>query len=272
VQLHTECRVKAVNQGTLVVFDKHKNSDTLPYGVCIWSTGIEPVPLVKDLSESMSEVQTNKKALIVDDNLFVKGTSNIFAIGDCATLERRKLKDHLNTLFEAADTDKNGELSWDEFHIFMQGVSKKYPQLEVYTHHMMEQFHELDVDQSGSLSMEEFRTLLHRADSEVTVLPTTAQVATQEGKYVANLLNKLAKNENIENLPAFQYHHHGSFANLGGGEAVGEVPGMIKGGGFQVWLMWRGIYLSRQFTFSNMWLLTVDWFRTILFGRDISRF
>lgn len=245
----------------------------MPFGLCVWSTGIEPLPLVKDLCKTLaSKGQTNIRALIVDNNLIVKGTSNIFAIGDCSTLERRHLKDHLENLFTEADTDHSGELSWHEFHDFIRNVSKMYPQLEVYNQRMVEVFQELDIDKSGSLSFDEFRALLARADSEVTVLPSTAQVASQEGHYIGQELNLLAKNNQLDNIPSFRYQHKGSFAALGGSEAVGEVPGMIKGGGFQVWLLWRGIYLSKQFTITNMMLLSFDWIRTSLFGRDISRF
>eukprot|EP01123_Difflugia_compressa_P010846 TRINITY_DN4090_c0_g2_i1.p1 TRINITY_DN4090_c0_g2~~TRINITY_DN4090_c0_g2_i1.p1 ORF type:complete len:146 (+),score=19.31 TRINITY_DN4090_c0_g2_i1:49-486(+) len=144
-----------------------------------------------------------------------------------------------------------------------------YPQLDVYNRRLLEVFKEMDVDHSGSLSSEEFRSLLFRADSEVKVLPSTAQVASQQGQYVANKLTQLA-HQTTEFEP-FRYHHKGSFASLGGSSAVGEVPGMV-GGGFAVWLMWRGIYLSKQFTFSNAFRLSVDWIRTKLIGRDVSRF
>jgi len=274
VIVHTDSRVKTVNPTVLVTFDKKLKRDiNMPYGMCVWATGIEPVSVVKKLCETLySKGQTNRMALIVDDNLIVKGTNNIFALGDCSTLERRHLKDHLESLFISADVNGDGQLSWDEFHDFLINVSDMYPQLEIYNARMFEVFKEMDVDKSGSLSHDEFRSLIERSDSEVTVLPATAQVASQEGKFIGKELNQLITNQDMEKIKPFRYRHHGSFAGLGGGEAVGEVPGMVKGGGIQIWLMWRGIYLSKQFTPTNMLLLCFDWLRTSLFGRDISRF
>lgn len=48
------------------------------------------------------------------------------------------------------------------------------------------------------------------------MLPATAQVAAQEGKYLAKQFNAMAKNEPI--VP-FKYHHLGSFAYIGGDDA-----------------------------------------------------
>uniref|UniRef100_A0A6B2L1N3 EF-hand domain-containing protein n=1 Tax=Arcella intermedia TaxID=1963864 RepID=A0A6B2L1N3_9EUKA len=275
ITLHTDSRVKEVKPNELVVYEKKNGSDiTLPFGLCVWSTGIEPIPLVKQVRDSLKDKgQTNTRALVVDDNLQVKGAKNIFAIGDCSTIERKHLKEHLGEMFQQADVDGNGELSWKEFHHFLDTVSKKYPQLEVYNGRVLEIFKEMDVDKSGSLSHEEFKHLLEKADSEVTVLPSTAQVASQQGQYLATLLNTLAKDPKADiSATPFRYHHRGSFASIGGSEAVGEVPGMLEGGGFQVWLMWRGIYLSKQFSITNKVLLSFDWVRTTLFGRDVSRF
>jgi len=155
----------------------------------------------------------------------------------------------------------------------VKDLGKTYPQLQIYSKVLLKTFKEFDVDQSNSLSFIEFRELLAMADNYVTILPSTAQVANQEGIYVANQFNFIANNKNqIEENPTFMYKHRGSFASLGGSKAVGEVPGMVEGGGLQVWLMWRGVYLSKQFSTKNMFLLTLDWIKTSIFGRDVSRF
>ena len=40
--------------------------------------------------------------LITDDHLRVKNTSNIFALGDCATIQYTKMSDHVETLYNDA--------------------------------------------------------------------------------------------------------------------------------------------------------------------------
>ena len=35
---------------------------------------------------------------------------------------------------------------------------------------------------------------------------------------------------------------------------------------------WRGAYLSKQVSVTNMILIPMYWFKALLFGRDISRF
>jgi len=37
------------------------------------------------------------------------------------------------------------------------------------------------------------------------------------------------------------------------------------------WVMWRGAYLTKQYSLSNAISIAVDWTKVIFFGRDISR-
>jgi len=207
----------------------------------------------------------------VDNHLLVKGTNNIFAIGDCCTVERKLLKVHLEQLFQEFDLNHDGQINWEEFNEFIAGVSKRYPQISVYNKKLLETFKEFDIDQSDGLSFVEFQELLAHADDELTVLLSTAQVASQEGLYVGKLLSQL-KIRDLEDYDSFVYKHRGAFAALGGHEAVGEVPGLVTGGGLDVWLMWRGVYLAKQFSLYNKMRMLFDWLRTTSFGRDVSRF
>jgi NADH dehydrogenase FAD-containing subunit len=43
-------------------------------------------------------------------------------------------------------------------------------------------------------------------------------------------------------------------------------------GGWGTYLFWRSFYLSEMFTLRTKLLLASDWFRTHVFGRDISRY
>ncbi|CDO93010.1 unnamed protein product [Kluyveromyces dobzhanskii CBS 2104] len=57
---------------------------TIPYGTLIWATGNKARPIVTDLFKKITEQNASTRALNVDEHLLVKGSNNIFAIGDNA--------------------------------------------------------------------------------------------------------------------------------------------------------------------------------------------
>ena len=83
-----------------------------------------------------------------------------------------------------------------------------------------------------NLNYEEFQDVIRRLDRKLKSLPATAQVADQEGRYVAKLLNKtngeitsMSVEEMEKNmLKPFEYKHLGSFAYVGDNKAVLELP------------------------------------------------
>ncbi len=99
-------------------------------------------------------------------------------------------------------------------------------------------------------------------------LPPTAQVAQQEGAYLAKVLNKLVRGDEP---PAFKYKHKGMLAYVGSNRALADL-GNVKGKGFATWVFWRSAYLTKLVSFKNKFLVLTDWMRSHVFGRDISRF
>lgn len=57
---------------------------SLPYGTLIWATGNKARPIVTDLFTKLEEQKSSTRALNVNEYLLVKGSNNIFAIGDNA--------------------------------------------------------------------------------------------------------------------------------------------------------------------------------------------
>ncbi len=98
--------------------------------------------------------------------------------------------------------------------------------------------------------------------------PATAQVAQQEGTYLAKALNRQARGRDV---PPFRYRHYGMLAYIGSGRALADLAA-YKGTGFSTWLFWRSAYLTRLVSVKNKVLVLFDWFKTFVFGRDISRF
>eukprot|EP01080_Neovahlkampfia_damariscottae_P012131 gene12131-5622_t len=99
----------------------------------------------------------------------------------------------------------------------------------------------------------------------------TAQVAQQQGKYLAKKLNEEAEDETKEYPKNFIYHHFGSMAYIGGYKAVTSF-GTTKLKGFISWFLWRSAYLTKTVSLKNKMLIPINWTKTFLFGRDITKF
>jgi len=99
-------------------------------------------------------------------------------------------------------------------------------------------------------------------------LPATAQVAQQEGLYLGRALNRIARGRPARR---FEYRDLGMLAYIGGRKALADLAA-VKSKGFSSFLFWRSAYFTRLVTFRNKTLVLFDWMKTILFGRDVSRF
>ena len=99
-------------------------------------------------------------------------------------------------------------------------------------------------------------------------LPATAQVAQQEGEFLAKHLNRLVRGREPKE---FKYRHMGMLAYVGNRTALADTA-YLKGHGFATWLFWRSAYVTKLVSFKNKILVLFDWFKTMMFGRDISRF
>jgi NADH dehydrogenase FAD-containing subunit len=142
-------------------------------------------------------------------------------------------------------------------------------------------------------------------------LPATAQVAAQQGEYIAKILNKrynLSPEPNSEDpttfppplrvsgvtetslsdeiagfaitsrtfAKPFQFLNLGILAYTGGGSALAQVtpaPNVpaVKGSGKLGNAVWRSVYLSKQVSWRNRLLVLNDWTNRRMFGRDITR-
>ncbi|KAG9245601.1 hypothetical protein BJ878DRAFT_500795 [Calycina marina] len=146
-------------------------------------------------------------------------------------------------------------------------------------------------------------------DCAVAGYAPTAQVASQEGAFLARLFNTMAKSEAIESqiydlssnlnvkagdsaavakeieaherqlrrikdIKPFHYTHQGSMAYIGSERAVADVSwlnGNFATGGGLTYLFWRSAYLSMCFSTRNRVLVVIDWLKSKTFGRDVSR-
>jgi NADH dehydrogenase len=86
-------------------------------------------------------------------------------------------------------------------------------------------------------------------------LPGVAQVAIQEGRYVARHLEaRLAGRD----TPPFRYRDLGTMATIGRAAAV-AVIGPLRLSGYPAWLVWLFIHLTWLVQFENRILVLVQW-------------
>jgi NADH dehydrogenase len=86
-------------------------------------------------------------------------------------------------------------------------------------------------------------------------LPGVAQVAMQQGRYVADLIQRRPQGKS---LPPFHYRDPGSLAVIGRNAAVADL-GSLKFGGFLAWLMWVFIHIFYLIEFDNRVLVLFQW-------------
>lgn len=148
-------------------------------------------------------------------------------------------------------------------------------------------------------------------DCAIANYAPTAQVASQEGAFLARLFNSLARTDEInaqlahlsreqgrapngperdasfaqirdlqrrlrrvKQIGPFQYSHQGSLAYIGHEKAVADISwlsGNFASGGTLTYLFWKSAYLNMCFSMRNRILVALDWCKSSMFGRDVSR-
>jgi NADH:ubiquinone reductase (non-electrogenic) len=185
VDIHLETFVTKVTKNELFA-KRGEELFQVRYGTLVWCAGVKPHEFVKNYGFAMNERGTQ---ILVDGNLRVKGEEDIYALGDCCTIE-----DY-----------------W---------------------------------------------------------LPQTAQVANQQGQFLAKMLSG-----KVDASKGFAFKSKGMMAYLGGFSAVmNKLPGLNQLTGFVAFLGWRFTYWFLQLSVRNRYMLLIDWLRTVIFGRDLTRF
>lgn len=142
-----------------------------------------------------------------------------------------------------------------------------------------ELFQLYDSDADDSLSLNELFKLLEEIGNRITSLPATAQVASQQGKYLGKKLHKLSRSSSpvaSSTPPAsgnpgairllsdeavskpFKYFHLGTLAYIGNA-AVFDFGKYSFMGGLVAMYAWRSIYWNEQVSARTRALLMIDW-------------
>ncbi|GAA0152431.1 oxidoreductase [Lithospermum erythrorhizon] len=290
IQLKTGSMVVGVSDKELSTKQaKSGEKSVMPYGMVVWSTGIGTRPVIMDFMKQIGQV--SRRVLATDEWLRVEGSDNIYALGDCATINQRKIMEDVSAIFSKADKDNSGTLTVKEFQEVSKDICERYPQFELHLkNHKMHTLVDLLKESKGDavketveVNIEEFKSALSQVDSQMKFLPATAQVASQQGVYLAKCFNRMKECETNPEGPLrirgegrhrfrpFRYKHLGQFAPLGGEQTAAQLPGdWVSIGHSSQWL-WYSVYASKQVSWRTRVYVISDWTRRFIFGRDSSR-
>ncbi|GAB4815644.1 hypothetical protein N2152v2_002690 [Parachlorella kessleri] len=334
IELVLSSRVTGVSDSSVSILGKEGAATELPFGACVWATGVAMNPLIKSLQAKLPEgSQTHFRSIVTDEYLRVKGSGgSIYALGDAATIEQDKQDkvgaamwalvvirrdelpvaaiieqgkalDKAEQLFEQADVNGDGKLCLRELHAILKTASEDFPHLSEHARFLDGKLSSAlrfdglvwkaleaarvrdtgankcelvfkDMVPDAMLDREQFRELLKKIDSGLLALPPTAQVARQEGEYLAQLFqgHYVAPEGDLPpNAKPFQYNHKGSAAYVGADHAVLDIPVLGLFLGPAAGLIWKGFETFSQISFRNQVLVATDWARAKIFGRDTSR-
>ncbi|RXW17324.1 hypothetical protein EST38_g8514 [Candolleomyces aberdarensis] len=313
VDLVTSARVAGVTPTSVLYTTRGKDADGKPTteqhsiatNFVLWSTGIAMNPFTARVASILPN-QAHKKAIETDSHLRVVGAPNseVYAIGDCATIETSAMN-YFYELVEQFDKDKNGKIDFAEWEEMVKGIKTRIPMAEDHLVEVRQLFEMYDTDADDSLSFNELVKLLEEVGNRITSLPATAQVASQQGKYLGKKLHKLARkatasdsNDSSSSAPVsttsttnavlgrkaiaplfptdesvakpFRYLHLGSLAYIGNA-AVFDFGRYQLMGGLVAMYAWRSIYWNEQVSARSRALLMIDWIIRGIWGRDLSR-
>ncbi|GJN17474.1 hypothetical protein PR202_gb04541 [Eleusine coracana subsp. coracana] len=285
IDLKTNFKVVKVSDKDITMTNSDTGEVYVPYSMAVWSTGIGTRPIIMDFMKDVG--QGNRRVLATDEWLRVQGCEDVYALGDCATIAQRKVMEDVAAIFRVADKDNSGTLTVEKIKHVLGDIYERYPQVKLYLKsNQMKDFHDLlknsEGKESKELNIEEFKKALAQVDSQVKMLPATAQVASQQGDYLARCFNRMQtceqnpegpiriRGEGRHRFKPFRYRHLGQFAPLGGEQTAAQLPGDWVHVGHSTQWLWYSVYASKQFSWRTRMLVVSDWGKRFIFGRDSS--
>ncbi|KAE8210124.1 hypothetical protein CF327_g5962 [Tilletia walkeri] len=259
--------VKEVLKGRIVLQSPESEGDEIvPFSLLVWSTGNCTNPVIKKLGGQSSKPEVNGLGASAVEQGW----------GTMAVDERTNqilIDDHLRVLAPLREQERGPKKGLEE------EQSAEEVELGVPSTN-----NEGDVI-PGVFAIGDCSSLRSGA------LPATAQVAAQQAKHLAKLLNNLPaatiepQYPVPEGLPlitkdsTFKFQNRGTMASLGSGRAIVQLPPMPEGSkterdlsGKPAWLAWRSAYTMMSLSWRNKIAVPLNWLTTAVFGRDISRF
>ncbi|KAF4382553.1 hypothetical protein F8388_015381 [Cannabis sativa] len=236
IDVQTGCRVTSVSEKEITMKSKTNGQVySIPHGLVVWSTGVGTRPVVKDFMDQIG--QANRRILATDEWLQVKGCKNVYAIGDCASIDQPDVTD----LLKDSEGKDRKEVDIEGFKSALSQVDSQRKSLPATA--------QVAAQQGSYLS----RCFNRREHCEAN--PEGPRRFRSSGQHL---------------FRPFQYKHFGQFAPLGGEQAAAELPGDWVSMGHSTQWLWYSVYASKQVSWRTRVLVVSDWTRKFIFGRDSS--
>ena len=184
----------------------------------------------------------------------------------------KAIRDRISELWREADTDGSKTLNVTELNALLRAIQKDFPHASGFVNKGQALLKQFDADGDGSLSHAEFEKMVMHIDSRMRALPGTAQVAKQQGVWLAEEMNAEARGA-TDSRPQFQFQLQGEMAYVGKNVSVaglGEEGSFVIGDAYFTNLLWRAAYWWMLPDMRSMAAVPTDWLRTVIFGRDSS--
>jgi NADH:ubiquinone reductase (non-electrogenic) len=261
-------RVVEVTKNEVVL----KTGERLPAGLCVWSTGNAARPFVRELVEQIplqSELNAKSSAagrkLAVDPYLRVVGLEDVVALGDCAS-----------TLLSGGP--------------FLPATAQVAGQQGAYVGRMLSRG--FTFGKGGLEQPPPIRAASESARREALKPPPPLdleKLAARPGGLTELDVEAAVYGDPYLNLappPGAEYATRdtvaflslGLLASLGGSNLPTALvqaeagPLSVQLSGFIAWLLYASVYLVKQVSLRNRVLILFDYFKTKVFGRDLSQF
>ncbi|KAJ4835060.1 External alternative NAD(P)H-ubiquinone oxidoreductase B4, mitochondrial [Turnera subulata] len=193
----------------------------------------------------------------------------------------------IKLIFSRADKNNTGTLDLKDFREVVDHICERYPQVQLYLQKQkLKNFDSLlknaQENETKQIDIETFKQCLSEVDSQMKSLPPTAQVAAQQGEYLADCFNRMedcdknpegplrTRESGRHRFHPFRYKHFGQFAPLGGEQTAAQLPGDWISIGYSTQWLWYSVYASKQVSWRTRCMVVSDWFRRYIFGRDSS--
>ena len=175
-------------------------------------------------------------------------------------------------LAQCGSPEHGGTVDLAQLRALLRTFTPEFPHLQEAADRLDADNFEAAATSDGRVGLEGLTTLLSAADRGLRTLPATAQVAKQQGEYLAGLMNSLNTDTLTGGeLPQFSYKHKGSLAYIGSDSAVADIPGVSVLKGILAGLVWKSFETVSQVSLRNQVLVFGDMLRSKVFGRDLSR-
>ncbi|GJN12475.1 hypothetical protein PR202_ga30755 [Eleusine coracana subsp. coracana] len=202
IDVKTGYKVVKVSKDAITMQNPAVGDISVPYGMAVWSTGIGTRPFIVEFMKQIG--QGNRRVLATDEWLRVRECDGVYAVGDCATINQRKVMEDISEIFRVADKDKSGTLTVKEIQDILEDIFVASQQGQ-YLARCFNKMKDAEENPEGPIRI--------RGEGRHRFLP-------------------------------FRYRHLGQFAPLGGEQTAAQLPGdWISIGHSSQWL-WYSVYAT----------------------------